>query len=129
MPKLTETEIKLVRLALDPAAREGEVANAAHKLFQLLRKKGINAETFLTGEKTVTGQPWENLYRQTQGEVDRLRKENAALRRDKQQLLRMLTMSRFAKEQQQPPPVPPAAYPVFTHAFSAILEQLFADDQ
>jgi uncharacterized protein (DUF3820 family) len=45
---LTEMEMKLMRLALDPSAQVGEVQNAAVMFFNSLRKRGITYD-FLNG--------------------------------------------------------------------------------
>ena len=41
---LTETELKVLRLALDPKAIQGEWESAARKLFALLRKRLATAD-------------------------------------------------------------------------------------
>jgi hypothetical protein len=43
----TATEEKLVRLGLDPAAHQGESDACAVKLFQSLRRRGVNAERII----------------------------------------------------------------------------------
>jgi hypothetical protein len=46
-PSFTETEAKLLRLALDRAARGGEIETSAVKLIESWRKRGLLAETLL----------------------------------------------------------------------------------
>jgi hypothetical protein len=41
---LTSVEAKLLRLVMDGAAAEGEIATGAHKLILSLRKRGVSAE-------------------------------------------------------------------------------------
>ena len=43
---LTETELKVLRLALDPNAITGEWESAARKFFALLRKRLVTADQF-----------------------------------------------------------------------------------
>jgi hypothetical protein len=43
---LTETELKVLRLALDPKAIQGEWESAARRLFALLRKRLVTADEF-----------------------------------------------------------------------------------
>lgn len=43
---LTETELKVLRLALDENAGDGEWRSAAVKFFLLARKRGVKAEAF-----------------------------------------------------------------------------------
>jgi hypothetical protein len=44
MPKLTELEQKLLRLALDPAAQPGEIANCGKMLVDSFRKRGMTPD-------------------------------------------------------------------------------------
>ena len=44
---LTELEQKLIRLALDPAAAPGEIANCARMLIEQLRKRGATFDEIL----------------------------------------------------------------------------------
>jgi hypothetical protein len=46
-PSLTEVEAKLLRLALDRAARGGEIETSAIKLIESWRRRGLLAETLL----------------------------------------------------------------------------------
>jgi hypothetical protein len=43
----TQTEATLIRLALDPAAAEGEIHNCGAKLMLLLRRRGVEPEEVL----------------------------------------------------------------------------------
>jgi hypothetical protein len=45
------TEEKLLRLALDPAARGGEIATSAAKLIASLRRRGVSAEKIILGSE------------------------------------------------------------------------------
>jgi Putative quorum-sensing-regulated virulence factor len=45
------TERKLLRLALDPAARGGEIATSAAKLIASLRRRGVSAEKIIVGSE------------------------------------------------------------------------------
>jgi len=45
----TSTDEKLLRLALDPAARSGEISSAAVKLIESLRRRGVKAEQIIVG--------------------------------------------------------------------------------
>lgn len=53
----TSTEEKLIRLALDPAARGGEISTSALKLVESLRGRGVKAGQIISGaelaEKTA----------------------------------------------------------------------------
>jgi hypothetical protein len=53
-PVFTETEQKLIRLALDPAAQPGEVDVCATKLFGSLRRRGTRAEQIIQSFATAT---------------------------------------------------------------------------
>ena len=46
-PSFTEVEAKLLRLALDRAARGGEIETSAIKLVESWRRRGLSAETLL----------------------------------------------------------------------------------
>jgi hypothetical protein len=46
-PGFTEVEAKLLRLALDRAARGGEIQTSAIKLIESWRRRGLSAETLL----------------------------------------------------------------------------------
>jgi hypothetical protein len=50
---LTETELKVLRLALDPEAIQGEWESAARRLFALLRKRSATAVDFGADFSTV----------------------------------------------------------------------------
>jgi hypothetical protein len=50
----TDTEQKLRRLGLDPAAYPGEVANSAVKLFESLRRRDVTAEQTLRSYARAT---------------------------------------------------------------------------
>jgi len=52
---ITETEQKLIRLGLNSAASQGESDNCAVKLFQSLRRRGVNAEQIIS---SFTQQTW-----------------------------------------------------------------------
>jgi hypothetical protein len=45
------TEEKLLRLALDPAARGGEITSSAAKLINSLRRRGISAQKTISGSE------------------------------------------------------------------------------
>jgi hypothetical protein len=51
------TEEKFIRLALDPAARDGEIKTSAAKLIESLRRRGVRAEQIICsselGKKTA----------------------------------------------------------------------------
>jgi len=47
VPNFTEVEAKLLRLALDRAARGGEIETSAIKLVESWRRRGLSAETLL----------------------------------------------------------------------------------
>jgi hypothetical protein len=53
-PVFTETEQKLIRLGLDPAAHPGEVDNCAVKLFGSLRRRGTRAEQIIASYAHAT---------------------------------------------------------------------------
>jgi len=50
----TPIELKLITLALDPAARDGEVTNAAAMLFRSLRKRGVTPQLFDDNQQIAT---------------------------------------------------------------------------
>lgn len=50
---LTETELKVLRLALDPKAIQGEWESAARRLFVLLRKRLASADEFGLNENSL----------------------------------------------------------------------------
>src|ERR1700739_135038 len=47
----TATEEKFIRLALDPAARGGEIKTSAAKLIESLRHRGVRAEQIILGSE------------------------------------------------------------------------------
>jgi hypothetical protein len=53
MLALTDKELKLLRLGLDPAAKEGEIQGASRKLFDSLRLRGVTAQQV---EASLSGQ-------------------------------------------------------------------------
>jgi hypothetical protein len=60
MVELTSVEAKVLRIVLDPAAPEGEVANASKKLVESLRRRGVSAydiEEALSGETNGNSGP------------------------------------------------------------------------
>jgi hypothetical protein len=50
---VTEKELKLLRLALDPAAAPGEIENCAVMFVKSLRKRGVKAEELETKDVVV----------------------------------------------------------------------------
>src|SRR5262245_33757907 len=50
----TETEAKLLRLALDHAARGGEIETSAIKLIESWRRRGLSAETLLAPSAAIS---------------------------------------------------------------------------
>jgi hypothetical protein len=73
MMKLNEFEIKLVRLAFDLASPEGEHRNATDKLISSLRKRGVDADAFLSNGGSPIGSgsagAYEALYRKAKNEL------------------------------------------------------------
>ena len=53
--ELTDTERKLLRLGLDPAAEPGEIQGGAVKFFNSLRRRGITALEFEEGLSEENG--------------------------------------------------------------------------
>jgi len=47
----TDTEQKLIWLALDEAAQPGEIRNSAVKLVESLRRRGLRAESLILGSQ------------------------------------------------------------------------------
>ncbi len=73
-----ETEIKLINLALNPAAHNGEVANGATMLFQHLRKRGVSAFHMLNGSNNESR--YKALYHSERTVTDELKAQCANLK-------------------------------------------------
>jgi hypothetical protein len=58
--KLTEKEEKIARLALDPAAKDGEQASAANKLIESLKARGVRVEDILKEPEVRTEYVYQN---------------------------------------------------------------------
>jgi hypothetical protein len=88
MINLNEKEIKLVRLAFDVAAHDGEARNASDFLIASLRKRGVTADQFLAngGSNSPGYSSYEALYRRAQAQVSGLQIINASLMKDKRTL-------------------------------------------
>lgn len=98
MTNLSEIETKLLRLAFDPAAHQGEIDNAAERFFRILRKRGVTADQFInngSSNNSSSNANYEALYHRVRMEASGLRIENASLMREKQDLLsRIAALSR-----------------------------------
>jgi hypothetical protein len=58
-PVFTETELKLLRLALNQASHPGEIDGAGRALIASWRKRGLNPDTVLgTGTLAIKGNPY-----------------------------------------------------------------------
>lgn len=79
----TEIEQKLIRLALDSGAHDGEHATAATKLIQALRKRGVHADQVIRGNPSQESAAGDALLR---FEVLAARGKIAALQREIEQL-------------------------------------------
>ena len=59
---INDREMKLARLALDPAAQKGEIDNAAIMFFRSLRGRGIMAEQFRIGNTSEQNKRKKNIF-------------------------------------------------------------------
>jgi Putative quorum-sensing-regulated virulence factor len=53
----TSTDEKLLCLALDPAARSGEISSTAVKLIESFRRRGVKAEQIIVGSELAEKTP------------------------------------------------------------------------
>ena len=112
-------ETKLINLALNHAAHEGEFANAASMLFRQLRNRGITAQQFTSenGASHSSHRDYESLYRIVQQQNETLNVRNEALISEKHhlqaeidklkvQLHAARVSARSSRMPQSPPPIP-----------------------
>jgi hypothetical protein len=95
----TPIERKLITLALDPAAREGEVANAATMLFRSLRKRAVTAQQFSTNSSAS-----EYALRDKMNKLNQTIKELNQTINNQAQLIRLHDEERMHRK--TPPPLP-----------------------
>ena len=59
---INEREKKFLRLALDPAAKKGEIDNAAVAFVNSLRSRGVMAEQFFTNGASVSNSKYHYIF-------------------------------------------------------------------